>query len=488
MRFLPAFLLLTLPAFSAPSDVAIHYPHPVPAIQDTEAKAQRDARMAWWREAHYGLFICWGLSSIPAGTWEGKQYPADGEWIMEKAKIPVAQYKALAKQFNPTKFDADAWVALAKKAGMKYIVITAKHHDGFAMFKSEADPFNIVDATPFKRDPLKELAAACEKQGIKLGFYYSQDQDWTAVGGGAYGPRDLYTLGGTQHYWKPPTDGAHEGRWDQAQEGNFADYIHHKAIPQLKELLTNYQPYPSNLWFDTPKDMTSALAGDVVTLLNGYPNLIWNNRLGADYPGDTETPEQKIPPQGFPGRDWETCMTMNTTWGYKSYDHDFKSTQVLLRNLIDIVSKGGNYLLSIGPDSTGTIPQPEVDRLIEIGKWLDVNGEAIYGCTASTLHHAGGAYSATKKDDQGKPIWIPAWDWRSTMKPGKIYVHLLSWPGTKFQVAGFPDKVTKAYLLADPKRAALPIAQKGGELTVTLPAQAPDSLASVLALDVTDEK
>ena len=178
--------------------------HPVPAIQDTETPAQRDARMQWWREARFGMFIHWGLYSIPAGTWNGKQIPGIGEWIMNNASIPVADYKALAPKFNPTSFNAHDIVALAKSAGMKYIVITAKHHDGFAMFDSKANSFNIVAATPFKRDPLRELAEECRKQGMKLGFYYSQDQDWTAPGGSAYktGSHDLPT-----HHWDPAQDG-----------------------------------------------------------------------------------------------------------------------------------------------------------------------------------------------------------------------------------------------------------------------------------------
>ena len=269
----------------------------------------------------------------------------------------MAQYQQLAPHFNPTRFDADAWVSMARDAGVKYIVITAKHHDGFAMFRSKANPFNIYDATPFHRDPLKELAAACQKYGLRLGFYYSQDQDWTAPGAAAI-----------------------HGHWDKAQDGSFARYLEDKAIPQLKELLAHYQPFPSVIWFDTPTDeMTPELAGKIVTLLNRYPNLIWNNRLGGGYKGDTQTPEQKIPGRGFPGEDWETCMTINGTWGYKQNDHNFKSPETLLRNLIDIASKGGNYLLNVGPDATGVIPQPEVDRLLAIGRWLKVNGEAIYG-------------------------------------------------------------------------------------------------------------
>src|SRR6202789_2576162 len=347
--------------------------HPAPAIQDTETPAQRDARMQWWREARFGMFIHWGLYSIPSGTWNGKQIPGVGEWIMNTASIPVAQYKTLASQFNPTGFSAHDIVALAKSAGMKYIIITAKHHDRFAMFNSKTNSFNNLDATPFHRDPLRELAIECKKQGIKLGFYYSQDQDWTPPGGAAYKTGDH----------QPPTF-----HWDPAQNGSFDTYLQTKAIPQIKELLNNYGEFPAIVWFDTPtSDMTPASAAEIVTLLNQHPNLIWNNRLGGGYDGDTETPEQRSPPQGFPGRDWESCMTINDTWGYKSYDANFKSTEALLHNLIDIASKGGNYLLNIGPDSHGMVPQPEADRLRAMGNWLKVNGEAIYN-TKATLFDA----------------------------------------------------------------------------------------------------
>ena len=262
-----AACLYTLSAvMSAQSGVGSPDPaHPVQAIQDTETKAQRDARMAWWREARFGMFIHWGLYAAPAGIWDGKQVPDIGEWIMNNAKIPVASYKQLTSQFNPTQFNADAWVSLAKAAGVKYMVITAKHHDGFAMFKSNADDFNIVDATKFKRDPLKELTTAAHRQGLRFGFYYSQDQDWTAPGGAAM----------------------HGGHWDKAQDGDFATYLHTKAIPQLQELLTNYQGQaaPDVIWFDTPtKEMTPELAGEIVKLVNAHPRLIWNNRLGAAMP------------------------------------------------------------------------------------------------------------------------------------------------------------------------------------------------------------
>jgi alpha-L-fucosidase len=442
--------------------------HPITSIQDSESRAQRDARMRWWREARFGMFIHWGLFSIPAGTWNGKQVPGIGEWIMNSGSIPVADYKALASQFDPTAFSAHDIVALAKSAGMKYIVITSKHHDGFAMFDSKADPFNIVTATPFHRDPIRALSDECRKQGIKLGFYYSQDQDWTAPGGAALktGNHDL-----PSHHWDP------------AQDGNFAQYLHTKAIPQLKELLSNYGEFPVVVWFDTPtEDMTPALAGEIVALLNKYPNLIWNNRLGGGYKGDTETPEQYIPAKGFPGRDWEACMTMNDTWGYKSYDTNFKSTETLLRNLIDIASKGGNYLLNIGPDSKGNVPPAEIERLHEVGMWLAVNGEAIYGTNPTLFGDEAGSFSSTEKNDEGKSKFIPAWNWRSTTTSNKIYIEIFAWPNGTFHLNNVPRKVTAAYLLADGSKSPLKITKVANGIDIALPSQPLDSIATVLVL------
>jgi alpha-L-fucosidase len=426
-----------------------------------ETREQRDARMGWWREAKFGLFIHWGVYSVPAGFYQGKPVAGVGEWIMNKGKIPMAEYQAFAKEFNPVKFDAEAWVKMARDAGMKYIVITSKHHDGFAMFCSQASRWDICDASPFGRDPLRELAAACRQHGIRLGFYYSQAQDWNN-GGAAAG-----------------------GKWDPAQEHSMDDYIDRIAVPQVREILTNYgRDIPAVLWWDTPRDMNSERAEKLYrTVQELRPDIIQNNRLGGGFKGDTETPEQFIPPQGYPGRDWETCMTMNDTWGFKRDDNNWKSTETLIRNLCDIASKGGNYLLNVGPTSEGLIPQPSVERLAEIGKWMRVNGEAIYGTGATPFGAEAGKFSETEKDKKGKPKFVPAWEWRCTTRPGKIYLHIFKWPAGRFELPPVNGKIARAYLLADPTRRKLEFEQTGQGVSITLPDKAPASIASVVCLE-----
>lgn len=301
------------------------------AILSTERTSEKstlnETKMEWWKEARFGMFIHWGLYSVPAGIYNENKVNGIGEWIMNKGKIPVNVYKDYASQFNPVKYNAEEWVKIAKAAGMKYMILTSKHHDGFAMFKSE-HPFNIVDATPFKRDAVQELANACKKYNMKFGLYYSQAQDWTAPGGAANG-----------------------GHWDSVQNGSMSQYLTTKAIPQIKEILAKYNP--TVLWFDTPTGMTQEYANQILDVLKQYPDLIYNNRLGGGVKGDLETPEQYIPATGFPGKNWEACMTMNDTWGFKSYDNHWKSSKVIIQNLIDIASKGGNYLLNVGPTSEG---------------------------------------------------------------------------------------------------------------------------------------
>jgi alpha-L-fucosidase len=436
-------------------------PSTQPELRRNETPEQHEARMAWWRQARFGMFIHWGVYSVPAGTYDGKKIAGPGEWIMNRGKIPVAEYAEYAKQFDPTKFDADQWVDTAQAAGMKYMIITAKHHDGFAMFHTRVDGYNIYDATPFKRDPLAELSAACQRHGMKLGFYYSQCQDWHHPGGDV-------------------KRGVH---WDKAQDGDFDEYLNSVAVPQVKELLTNYGPV-SVLWFDTATNlMTPQRAGEFLPLLDLQPQIIVNNRLGGGFKGDTETPEQHIPPQGFPGRDWETCMTINDTWGYMSYDTNFKSTETLLHNLVDIASKGGNYLLNVGPTSEGIIPRPEVDRIKAIGDWLKINGESIYATGPTAFGPEAGNFDPVKKDRRGRPVWVTTWDWRCTTKPGKLFIHLFKWPGEKFELSGVKGLVTKAYMLADVQQAGLAVQQSGDHVSVTLPAAAPDEIDSVLVLE-----
>jgi alpha-L-fucosidase len=407
-----------------------------------ETKEERAARMAWWHEARFGMFIHWGVYAVPAGTYDGKQIGGIGEWIMCQGKIPMAEYQKYAEQFNPVKYDADAWVQVAKKAGMKYIVITSKHHDGFTLFPSAATNWGI-GRTPYGKDLLKPLADACRKHGLRLGFYYSQAQDWNNGGS------------------------ACSGKWDPAMNRSMDEYIDQVAVPQVKEILTQYGPgIPAVLWWDTPCDMNKERADKLIPLLKLQPGIIHNNRLGH-YKGDTETPEQHIPATGYKDRDWETCMTMNDTWGFKSYDHNWKPVEVLLRNLIDIASKGGNYLLNVGPTAEGEIPPESIERLLAVGEWMKANGEAIYGTTASPFRQLPWGRCTKKVTDRGATLYLHVFDWP---KDGRLPL-----PGLK-------SPLTSASLLVGGKKLKTEAAD--GLQAILVPEQAPDPIASVIVAQV----
>jgi alpha-L-fucosidase len=421
-----------------------------------ETAEQRNQRMQWWRDAKFGMFIHWGLYSIPAGEWQGRKVPGIGEWIMNNGHIPVADYEKLAGQFNPTQFNAREFARIAKNAGQKYIVITSKHHDGFCLWDSKVSSYTVAH-TPFRRDILRELSDACKEEGIRFCLYHSI-MDWHHPDAQAPNYPDYNT--------------------PRKKNPNFPRYVETYLKPQLKELITGYGPL-GVLWFDGEwvPEYTEEMGRDIYAYCRSLqPDLIVNNRVGKSRAGmqgmsknqhsagDFGTPEQEIPATGQPGLDWESCMTMNDTWGFKKDDHHWKSDEVLLRNLIDIVSKGGNFLLNVGPTSEGLIPQPSVERLAAIGKWTGANGEAIYGAGPS-------------------PFTKLKWG-RCTTKPGKLFLHVFNWPENgELELPGLHSRVSKAYLLAVPER-PLTVNHRDDAITLAVPAQAADPIATVVVLEI----
>ena len=448
-----------------------------PATQGESAGSrttlEREARMAWWREARFGMFVHWGLYSGLAGTWQGKKVGDRGgmEWIQNRVRVDTDTYaEAAIERFKPTPDFARQWARLAKAAGCRYLVFTSKHHDGFALHDSAVSDYDA--GSVLNRDLVKEIVEACRAEGLKVGFYHSVI-DWH---------HDQYAYAQSKQLPHPLRGKPYPN--SQRDHSRYVDYLH----AQVDELILNYGPVDIMWWDYSSIDFQGQEAWRAFDLMDRVrakqPQIIMNNRLfriraagwgkmGTDgfvlqldpkY-GDFITPEQHIPDTGMPGLDWETCMTMNTTWGYSEHDHKWKTDETLIRNLVDIASKGGNYLLNIGPKGDGTIPEPSVQSLAAIGRWMKVNSASIYGTTAS-------------------PFEKPAWG-RHTKKADKLYAHVFEWPDNgKLTIPVTPGQVTQATLLADDQQKPLKLAAAGDSLDVHLPAKAPDPIASVIAIEL----
>ncbi len=416
------------------------------SAQDTvpnETEAERDARMQWWRDAKYGMFIHWGASTYLGGEWKGKNY-GDSHGLIRNAKLSPEEYAAAVQPFNPIDFDAEQWVLDAQRFGFKYIVFIAKHHDGFAMWDSEASDFNIIDATDFDRDILAELSAACQKYDMKLGIYYSHARDW-------------YHPGGAMGLHNMPT-------WHPSQEGEFTDYIHEVAVPQVRELLTNYGPI-AEFWWDTPDNMTPELAEPFTELLQLQPGIVTNSRLLSrdGTGGDFDTPERYIPTKQEHDLDFEVCMTIGRTWMWSKKDEREKTGQDLLFNLLEIASKGGNYLLNIGPTPQGTFADWQIERLEYAGNWLAEYGEAIYGTSEGPFRYWENGYATTK--DNALYLLITEWP-----TDGRLYVPIGNAPETAHTLGGTSQSFT------------FESTDKG--LFIDVPDQPLDDRASVIVLDM----
>lgn len=432
-----------------------------------ESKEARDERMAWWREARFGMFVHWGLYSGLAGTWRGESTGDRGgkEWIQYQVRASTWEYAHEAiPRFHPKEGFAAEWAALAKEAGCKYVVFTSKHHEGFALFNSQYTDYDAYDTTG--RDLCKEVVDAMRAEGLRVGCYHSVI-DW-------HHPQyDFEAADKLPHPFrgKPSPNG-------KRNHAIYVEYLHH----QVRELLTNYGAIDV-IWWDFSKEgndgpfwKADELMAEVKRL---QPAIISNDRLyhtpdiehedsvarlhtWKPDRGDFTTPEQTVPSTGVPGVDWEVCMTMNTTWGYNEHDTAWKSTEQLLRTLVDIVSKGGNYLLNVGPTGDGSIPEASIERMREIGAWMAANGDAIYGTTAS-------------------PFEPPAWG-RVTKKGTTLYLHVFDWPSDGSLTVPVRDQVKRAFLLASGETLETESSENG--LTIPVKSEAPDPHVSVIALEL----
>jgi alpha-L-fucosidase len=442
----------------------------------TAALPTRDARLAWWRDAKFGCFIHWGVYSSLGGEYKGRKGGSYSEHIMRQLTIPRQEYlDEVVAKFDPEKFNADEWVKLITGAGMRYLVITAKHHDGFAMYPSDVTKYNIRDATPFKRDPMKELSDACRKNGIHFGFYYSHAFDWEhpdAPGN----DWDCQNPGGDKHLFdeKLPGGGNRYVMWYDVHPEMVAKaqkYVDEKAIPQLMELIDKY--HPKIFWFDTPGKLPPSEQIRIVKAVRAKdPNIVINGRAAragggrnfGDYLDTADNPAEVRDPGG----DWEAIPTVNNSYGYNKLDNNYKTHEFFIRLLAKITAKGGNTLLNIGPKGDGTIDENATRILQGIGKWMDVNGDSIHGCSRT-------------------PLDRQAWG-DSTLKGNTLYLHVFQWPTDgKLVVGGLQGDVTKAYLLSDPSRQPLASSRLNEkDVLVNVPPQAPDPTDTVIVLEMKD--
>ncbi len=433
-----------------------------------------EARLRWFMDARFGLFVHWGLYSVLAGEWQGQRMDDIGEWIMSRFRIPGTEYSRLAAQFNPQSFDADEWVGIARRAGMRYIVFTAKHHEGFAMYRSACSRYNIVDATPFGRDPLKELADACARGGMKLGLYYSQDLDWHEADGGDPGPQYQKNSGMSWgNDWDFPNYAAK----------NYARYFEQKVKPQVRELLTQYGPI-GLIWFDCPVTINAQQSEALYTLVRELqPDCLVNTRIGNGL-GDYGSMGDNQVPSGHVEGTWETPATLNDTWGYKYFDDNWKTAADTLGVLAGLAGKNVNYLLNVGPQPDGRFPQPAAAILGEVGRWMAVNGDAIHATRQSPYPYDFDWGTLTQQA-------------QSDSQPARLHLLFRHWPAGSLELHGLHTRAARATCWKELSidspvvdlsftQAIDPVPYKTS-LTLDLPAQAPYAPMPVVTLELDGE-